>query len=72
MDDDAAPLKTANPFGRTLLKMIAHHEGAIAMAREHLATGTDETLRRFSQVLVATQSAEIDAMRAAGTSIAGP
>lgn len=55
-----------------LATMTRHHEGAIAMAREHLATGADETLRRFSQVLVATQSAEIDAMRAAGTSIAGP
>jgi uncharacterized protein (DUF305 family) len=55
-----------------LATMTRHHEGAIAMAREHLATGTDETLRRFSQVLVATQSAEIDAMRAAATTIAGP
>ncbi len=55
-----------------LATMARHHQGAIAMAREHLATGTDETLRRFSQVLVATQSAEIDAMRAAATTIAGP
>jgi uncharacterized protein (DUF305 family) len=55
-----------------LATMTRHHEGAIAMAREHLATGTDETLRRFSQVLVATQTAEIDAMRAAATTIAGP
>ena len=55
-----------------LATMTRHHEGAVAMAREHLATGTDETLRRFSQVLVATQTAEIDAMRAAATSIAGP
>jgi uncharacterized protein (DUF305 family) len=60
-------------FGRLwLATMTRHHEGAIAMAREHLATGTDETLSRFSQVLVATQSAEIDAMRAAATTIAGP
>jgi len=42
------------------------------MAREHLATGADDALRRSSQVLVVAQSAEIDAMRAAGTSIAGP
>lgn len=55
-----------------LATMTRHHEGAIAMAREHLATGGDETLRRFSQVLVATQTGEIDAMRAAATSIAGP
>jgi uncharacterized protein (DUF305 family) len=55
-----------------LATMTAHHEGAIAMARDHLATGIDETLRRFSQVLVATQAAEIDAMRAAATTVAGP
>lgn len=55
-----------------LATMTRHHEGAVAMAREHLATGTDETLRRFSQVLVAAQTAETDAMRAAATSIAGP
>jgi uncharacterized protein (DUF305 family) len=55
-----------------LATMTRHHEGAIAMARAHLATGADETLRRFSQVLVATQANEIDAMRAAATTIAGP
>ncbi|WP_433782266.1 DUF305 domain-containing protein [Actinomycetospora sp. CA-101289] len=55
-----------------LATMTRHHEGAIAMAREHLATGADETLRRFSQALVGTQTGEIDAMRAAATSVAGP
>jgi uncharacterized protein (DUF305 family) len=52
--------------------MINHHDGALVMARDYLATGTDETLRRYAQVVVATQSGEIEAMRAMRTSIAGP
>lgn len=52
--------------------MISHHEGALMMARDYLATGTDGTLRRYAQVLVVAQSGEIDAMRAMATSIAGP
>jgi uncharacterized protein (DUF305 family) len=74
MADPAALEQLRGPaFDRLwLATMTRHHEGAIAMAREHLATGTDETLRRFSQVLLATQSGEIDAMRAAASTIAGP
>ena len=52
--------------------MISHHEGALMMARDYLATGTDETLRRYAQTLVVVQSGEIEAMRAMRTSIAGP
>jgi uncharacterized protein (DUF305 family) len=52
--------------------MISHHEGALMMARDYLATGTDDTLRRYAQVVVSTQSGEIEAMRAMRTSIAGP
>jgi uncharacterized protein (DUF305 family) len=52
--------------------MISHHAGALMMARDYLATGTDETLRRYAQVAVSTQSGEIEAMRAMRTSIAGP
>jgi uncharacterized protein (DUF305 family) len=40
--------------------MIRHHEGAVTMAREY--PGTDETLRRFAQTTVASQSAEITTM----------
>jgi uncharacterized protein (DUF305 family) len=40
--------------------MIRHHEGAVTMARGY--TGADETLRRFAQVTVASQSAEITTM----------
>ena len=51
-------------FDRLWLEtMIAHHEGAMAMARGHLATGTDATLRRFSETVVRSQGQEIDMMR---------
>ncbi len=33
------------------------------MARGHLATGTDPTLRRFSDTVVRAQGQEIDLMR---------
>lgn len=52
--------------------MISHHDGAVMMARDYLATGTDETLRRYAQTLLVAQSGEIDVMRAMRTSIAGP
>ncbi|GAA4788069.1 DUF305 domain-containing protein [Actinomycetospora chlora] len=52
--------------------MITHHEGALAMARDYLATGRDDTLRRYAEVLLAAQSGEITTMRRLGTSIAGP
>jgi uncharacterized protein (DUF305 family) len=52
-------------FDRLWLEtMIAHHEGATAMARGHLASGTDPTLRRFSETVVRGQGQEIDMMRA--------
>ncbi|MEJ2889405.1 DUF305 domain-containing protein [Actinomycetospora aeridis] len=43
--------------------MIRHHEGAVAMARDYLTAGTDDTLRRFAQVTDASQSGEIATMR---------
>jgi uncharacterized protein (DUF305 family) len=52
--------------------MIRHHEGALAMARDYLAAGTDDTLRRYGEVLIGSQSAEITTMRQVRTSIAGP
>jgi len=51
--------------------MIRHHEGAVAMARDYLAVGADDTLRRFAQVTVASQTSEIRAMGGLRTSIAG-
>jgi uncharacterized protein (DUF305 family) len=52
--------------------MIRHHEGALTMARDYLAAGTDDTLRRYGGVLLSAQSAEITTMQGLRTSIAGP
>jgi uncharacterized protein (DUF305 family) len=57
---------------RWLDTMVAHHEGALAMAHDYLAAGTDDILRRYCGVLLAAQSGEITTMRASRTSIAGP
>ncbi|PVZ05871.1 DUF305 domain-containing protein [Actinomycetospora cinnamomea] len=52
--------------------MIRHHEGALVMAHDYLAVGTDETLRRFSRVLLTSQSREIAVLQELRTSIARP
>ena len=50
--------------------MIAHHEGAIAMARAELRYGANEQLRRLAQEMIVTQQQEIVAMRMAVPSAA--
>jgi uncharacterized protein (DUF305 family) len=52
--------------------MIRHHEGALAMARDYLAAGRDDTLRRYGEVLLVAQSGEITTMRQLRTTIDGP
>lgn len=46
-----------------LEQMIAHHEGAVAMAEEHLAAGAHEGALALSQQIVDGQTAEIERMR---------
>jgi uncharacterized protein (DUF305 family) len=43
--------------------MVAHHEGAVAMAREVLGAGTNAEVRALASGVVATQEAEIEEMR---------
>ena len=42
--------------------MIAHHEGAIAMARAELDHGKDPWAKQLAQTVIAAQTAEIAAM----------
>jgi uncharacterized protein (DUF305 family) len=42
--------------------MIAHHEGAIGMARAELSHGKDAWARQLAQTVIAAQTAEIAAM----------
>jgi uncharacterized protein (DUF305 family) len=43
--------------------MIAHHEGAIAMANAELHYGTNEQLHRIAQEIIVEQRQEIEAMQ---------
>ncbi|MBJ7263632.1 MAG: DUF305 domain-containing protein [Burkholderiaceae bacterium] len=43
--------------------MIAHHEGAIAMAKIGLAHGRDPVVRKLSEDIIAAQADEIRLMR---------
>lgn len=43
--------------------MIAHHEGAVDMARLFIAEARDERLRRLAHEIIITQGQEIVVMR---------
>jgi uncharacterized protein (DUF305 family) len=45
-------------------QMIAHHQGAIDMARVELQYGTDAQLRKLAENVIATQQKEIEEMAA--------
>lgn len=62
---DALSQATGADFDRMWLEMmIEHHEGAIVMAEEAAANGTDAGVLALAAEIVATQQAEIDEMRA--------
>ncbi|MEU6129760.1 DUF305 domain-containing protein [Saccharopolyspora sp. NPDC047091] len=61
-----ADLETARgtDFDRLFLRlMTAHHEGAVRMATDVLATGVDEQVHEMAQDVLVTQSDEIGTMR---------
>ena len=63
MDMDMGMLATANPFDRAFIDaMIAHHQGAIRMARIELAEGEDAEAKSLAEAVIAAQSAEIEQM----------
>ena len=43
--------------------MVKHHEGALAMANDVLEGGSDPSVRKLAEEIVAGQQAEIDEMR---------
>jgi uncharacterized protein (DUF305 family) len=56
-------LDGARPFDRHFIDMmIAHHQGAIRMARVQLATGENAQLKRISRAVIDAQAKEIDTM----------
>lgn len=63
MDDMHAPGYTGNPDVDFLAMMIPHHEGAVEMARLVLIHGKDPLTRRLAEEIIASQTAEIMAMR---------
>jgi len=56
---------TGNPDRDFAAMMIAHHEGAIEMAKVELQYGTDPRLRRLAQEIIVTQQSEIAVMQLA-------
>ncbi|MFD1801506.1 DUF305 domain-containing protein [Mixta tenebrionis] len=44
--------------------MIAHHQGAIAMAKTELQYGKDPAMRKLAEQIIAAQQPEIDRMQA--------
>ncbi|MEH0819136.1 MULTISPECIES: DUF305 domain-containing protein [unclassified Micromonospora] len=68
MMSDADMGKLADASGQEfdrqfLTMMIAHHEGAITMAKEELAKGANADAKAMAQQIVTSQQAEIDTMR---------
>lgn len=63
MRDMHAPGMTGNPDVDFLAMMIPHHEGAVEMARLVLIHGRDPLVRQLAEEILASQSAEITAMR---------
>lgn len=64
MEDMHRPGYSGDPDADFLAMMIPHHEGAVEMARLVLVHGRDPLTRRLAEEIIASQSAEIAAMRA--------
>lgn len=63
MKDMHAPGYTGDADVDFLAMMIPHHEGAVEMARLVLVHGKDPLTRQLAEEIIASQTAEIAAMR---------
>ena len=64
-DLDAVRALTGAEFDQAwVASMIAHHEGAIDMARTVLSDGQDKDIAKLAEEIIAAQSAEISTLRA--------
>ncbi|MGH3705369.1 MAG: DUF305 domain-containing protein, partial [Agromyces sp.] len=65
--DELAALEAADAATASRLfleQMIEHHEGAVEMAEEQIASGSHEGAIEMAEAIVATQNAEIERMQA--------
>jgi uncharacterized protein (DUF305 family) len=68
-DLDAVRALTGAEFDQAwVASMIAHHEGAIDMARTVLSDGQDKDIAKLAEEIMAGQSAEISTLRTLLTS----
>jgi uncharacterized protein (DUF305 family) len=58
--DELAGLQGSEFDARWASAMIAHHEGAVAMAEDVLADGKNAETRKLAEEIIANQQAEID------------
>jgi hypothetical protein len=63
-EDMLRPAPTGDADRDFLAMMIPHHEGAVEMARLLLIHGNDPLVRRLAEDIIASQRAEIEAMKA--------
>lgn len=66
-DDELAALEAADAATASQLfleQMIEHHEGAVEMAEDEIASGSHEGAIEMAETIVATQTAEIERMQA--------
>jgi uncharacterized protein (DUF305 family) len=64
MHDMHAPGYSGDPDMDFLAMMIPHHQGAVDMARLVLIHGQDPLTRKLAEEIIASQQAEIMAMKA--------
>lgn len=71
MHDGMAIAYSDNPDLDFARAMLAHHEGAVAMAEIQLQFGTDPEMRALAQAIIDAQGPEIAQMRAYITKLGG-